>query len=508
MNNYVIWRNLIRFSLDFSSDFVNFAHGSLYCQMLIGRKKEQEQLTQCMDSGQPEFVILYGRRRIGKTYLVRNFFHNQFAFSYVGARNLTTAEQLEYFAEALKDYSHSALTPHINNWREAFKLLKDLLSSLPQGQRKVVFIDELPWIDNPHSDFITALEIFWNGWGALQNDVMFVACGSATSWMAEKLMANQGGLHNRITRSIYLAPFSLQETEEMLNNIHCHWDRYQVLQCYMITGGVPFYLNKMHYQLSLAQNIDQLFFAKNAELRKEFSELYSSLFRHADSYIQVVKALAKKREGLTRKEIAERTGINGGWLSKVIENLERCDFVVTYSKFGSKSKNAIIRLTDLYTLFYLTFVADDQAHNDHLWSQIMKTPSVSSWQGFTFETVCLIHLPQIRKALGISGILSKASCWRGKIEGADDNVPSNAQIDLIIDRADRVINLCEMKFSQYPYVIDADYARHIRNRMAIFQAATHTRKTLSVTFITTYGVQMGKHAGIVQSQVVMDDLFE
>lgn len=476
--------------------------------MIIGRKDEQEQLALCMNSGQPEFVILYGRRRIGKTYLVRNYFNNQFAFSYVGVRNLTTAEQLENFAIALKEYSHANITFKLGSWREAFQALKELLQNLHQGQRKVVFIDEMPWIDSPHSDFVTALEIFWNGWGAYQNDLLLIACGSATSWMADKLFENQGGLHNRVTRSIYLAPFTLAETEKMLGYIGCHWDRYQILQSYMVTGGVPFYIRKMQPRLSLAQNIDHLFFAKNAELRHEFSELYTSLFRHADNYIQVVKALSEKREGLTRKEITERTKINGGWLSKIIENLERCDFIVIYSKFGSKNKNAIIRLTDMFTLFYLRFVNDNHVQNEQFWTQAMNTAAVVAWQGHTFEIVCLRHLTQIKKALGISGMLTQASCWRGKIEQGLDGSPATAQIDLLIDRGDRIINVCEMKFSQHPYVIDADEARLLRNRLAIFQSVTGTRKTLAVTYVTTYGVQMGKHSGLVQSEVTMDDLFE
>ena len=475
--------------------------------MIIGRKGEQEQLAQCVNSGQPEFVILYGRRRIGKTYLVRNYFNNQFAFSYVGARNLTTAEQLENYAVALKEYSHAGITPKLGNWREAFQALKELLQGLPQGQRKVVFIDEMPWIDNPHSDFVTALEIFWNGWGAYQNDLLLIACGSATSWMADKLFENQGGLHNRVTRSIYLAPFTLAETEEMLTSIGCHWDRYQILQCYMVTGGVPFYLRKMQSRLSLAQNIDHLFFAKNAELRHEFSELYTSLFRHADNYIQVVKALSEKREGLTRKEITERTKINGGWLTKIIENLERCDFVVVYSRFGSKNKNAVIRLTDMFTLFYLRFVNDNHVQNEQYWTQAMNTPVVVSWQGHTFEVVCLRHLQQIKKALGISGMLTQASCWRGKAD--DDHTPlhASAQIDLVIERADRIINICEMKFSQLPYTVDADEERKLRNRLAVFQSVTRTRKTLVVTYVTPYGVRHGRHTGIIQSEVTMDDLF-
>ena len=366
----------------------------------------------------------------------------------------------------------------------------------------MVFFDEMPWIDTPRSSFVDALEYFWNAWAAQRSDILFIACGSATSWMVNKLVKNQGGLHNRITAQIYLRPFNLGECESFLHEYGCHWDRYTILQCYMALGGVPFYMSLLNPSESLVQNIDRLFFQKNAAMKEEFDELFNALFTHAEKYIDVVMALAGKREGMIRAEIIEKTKISGGGLSTILENLERCDFIETYSKFKSSIRNTVYRLSDPYTLFYFKFVHNNNSKDEHYWSSNMNTPMIRSWQGFSFETVCMSHLSQIKKALGISGMSTNACSWRKPV-GENDG----AQIDLLIDRSDRIINICEMKFSEKPYSITKAYANDLRMKMAVFTDATHIRKSLALTMITTYGVLPGIHSGIVQNEVTMDDLF-
>jgi len=474
---------------------------------MIGRKQEQQQLQACLDSNQSEFLIVYGRRRIGKTYLVREFFHNQFAFSYVGGHQLTKKEQLQYFAEALQEYSNTLVAPSLNDWHAAFAYLKELLKSKPEEERKVLFIDEMPWIDTPHSDFVKELEMFWNGWAATRKDIILIACGSATSWMTDHLLSNQGGLHNRITRQIYLRPFTLQETESLLEESGCHWDRFQITQCYMVLGGVPYYLKMIDGRQSLAQNIDRLFFEKNAPLRNEFQELYPALFNNSDKYITIVEALAAKREGMEKTEISKTTKISGGWLTKILTNLEQCDFIVGYSRFGNKVKNAIYRLTDFYSLFYLKFVAPHNHNDTHFWMHSLQAPGIAAWQGLTYKLVCLSHVEQIKRKLGINGILTSVSCWRNKGQATGEEPKPRTQIDLVIDRADRIINLCEVKFTNEPYAITSDYAMRLRTRMAIFKTETKTRKAVATTFITTFGILPGKHSSIAQSEVTMDDLY-
>lgn len=470
---------------------------------LIARKRETEELERIYRSSRSEFVIVYGRRRIGKTFLVNQVFQNRFTFTYVGARNQSSSVQLQRFARQLQEFSGSPYAPTLHNWEEAFEELKALIKLKPANERKVIFFDEMPWIDNPRSSFVEALEYFWNAWAAQRDDILFIACGSATSWMVNKLVKNQGGLHNRITAQIYLRPFCLGECEEFLHEQGCHWDRYTILQCYMSLGGVPFYLSLLNPQESLAQNLDRLFFQKNAALREEFDELFNALFSQADKYTDVVKALASKREGLTRAEIISHTKLSGGGLTKILENLGRCDFIETYSKFKSTVRNTIYRISDPYTLFYFKFVHNNNSKDEHFWTSNIGSPSVKAWQGFSFEAVCITHLAQIKKKLGISGVGTSASAWRQ--QGGENN---GAQIDLIIDRDDRIINICEMKFSEKPYSITKEYADKLRLKMAIFSEATHTRKSLALTMVTTYGILHGIHSGIVLNEVVMDDLFD
>lgn len=470
---------------------------------IIARKKEIEELERLYASGRSEFVIVYGRRRIGKTYLINQLLSDRFTFSYVGARNQSPKTQLQRFAFQLREASGSVFAPVLNNWEEAFVELRHLIESKPHNERKVIFFDEMPWIDTPRSSFVEALEYFWNAWAAQRDDILFIACGSATSWMVNKLVKNQGGLHNRITAQIYLRPFTLGESEELLHANGCLWDRYMITQCYMALGGVPFYLSQLNPRESLAQNIDRLFFTKNARMSEEFEELFNALFPQADKYIAVVKALVEKREGLTRSEIIDATQLSGGALSKILENLERCDFIEVYSRFKSSVRNALYRVSDPYVLFYFKFIHGNKSKDEHFWSNNIHSRSVVVWQGFSFETVCLLHLSQIKKSLGISGISTNSCSWR-KI---GDATQQGTQIDLLIDRVDRIINLCEMKFSDSPYTITKEYESKLRMKMAIFREESKTRKSLSLTMITTYGVLPGLHSCIVQNEVVLDDLF-
>ena len=324
---------------------------------LIGRKLEQAKLQACMESERSEFVVVYGRRRIGKTFLVRRFFKDNYAFSFVGKHEMRREQQLAEFAKELMCYSHSTFVPQLKNWTEAFDALQRLLETYNIPGKKVVFFDEMPWMDTPKSDFVSALENFWNGWANMRDDIVLVACGSATSWMVDKLLHNQGGLFNRITQKIYLRPFKLSEMEQYLDEKHFGWNRYQIAQCYMILGGIPFYLTLLNPKLSLLSNIDELFFADaHAMLRTEYNELYSTLFKRPDNYLAVIRMLTERKEGFTRKEINEKTKLGGAALSKILSDLEQCDFIFSYARYGNAKNNAIYRIKDFYTLFYYKYV--------------------------------------------------------------------------------------------------------------------------------------------------------
>lgn len=474
---------------------------------MIGRDKEKAELQRCMDSNRSELVIVYGRRRVGKTFLVDEFFEGKYDFTFVGGHNLSTRMQLRNFAKSLKTAMGERIVRQLKDWFDAFDLLEEYLSSLSSERKKLVFVDEMPWIDSLRSDFTSAFENFWNGWAARRRDIVFVASGSATSWMIDKLVENQGGLHARITCQIYLRPFSLHETELYLRSIGCAWDRFQIAQCYMFFGGIPFYLSLIQPQLSLVQNIDALCFCKGGALRHEFEELYNALFTSADSYVKVVRLLATYRNGMVSAEISKNTGIDGSRLSKILTNLERCDFVMKFRYYGKKIQDRIYKLTDFYTLFYLKYIESNiDSYDEQWWSNHYLSHSVESWQGLTFELLCLMHIRQIRSALNIGGVATETSAWFDKAEKGKET--KGSQIDLILDRADRVTNLCEMKFCQAQYRISADYEMKLRNRMELFRDKTRTAKSLVNTFVTTFGVADSIHSSIVNSQVTLDGLFE
>lgn len=464
---------------------------------LIGRTEEIKELENCYNSDRPEFVIVYGRRRIGKTFLVRQLFKNKFTFSFVGGHNETTREQLWRFHSDLRDQFNQVVVPEFKNWIEALQALRNLLSALPHDSRKVIFFDEMPWMDTPKSKFITALEIFWNGWASARDDIMLVACGSSTSWMINKIIGNHGGLYGRVTKQIYLKPFKLRECEQLLQGKNGRWDRYQITQAYMALGGVPYYFDMLDINLSLAQNIDKLFFDNAAHLNKEFDQLYATLFTYPENYIDVVRVLAKHPGGLTRKQIAEQTNVGGGGLTTVLKNLEKCDLINSFSQFHGKTK-AVYQLVDFFSLFYFKFIENNKTKDKQYWSHHLNSPAIYNWQGHAFEVVALIHLEQIKKKLGIAGISTACYAWHNK----------EAQIDLVIERADRMINICEIKFAENTYEITKNYAEKLRNKIGAFSNATKTRYGIHLTMITTFGIVRSMYGFMANSEVTLDDFFE
>lgn len=471
-------------------------------EKLLAREREINELKRVYESDKSEFAVILGRRRIGKTFLVHSFFNNTFDFKYTGVRQMSQSRQLENFGIALREYGGDAFSVKPRDWYEAFRHLRLLLELKPKERRKVVFIDEMPWIDSSTSEFVSALENFWNGWANMHGDIVFVACGSATSWMTNNIEENQGGLHNRLTSRIHLSPFTLKETEEYLHAHGFLWERYDILRCYMVLGGIPYYLSLLDSRLSLAQNIDRLFFEKSPVLKGEFGELYNALFRNAERYISIVRALSEKREGMTREEIRNKTKIDGGQLTKILTNLEQSDFIIGYQKFNNKKKNTTYRLCDFFTLFYFKFIENQSTGDRNFWLHRQNMPGINIWQGYTFEQICLSHIEQIKKKLGIAGVATSSSTWRSN----DSSL--NVQIDLLIDRADRVINVCEIKFSQEPYIITKEYAQKLREHMGIFKYESKTRRSLAITFITTFGVAKNVHSSMVQNEITADDLFE
>lgn len=472
---------------------------------LIGRKEECERLDDCMDERTAQLVIVYGRRRVGKTFLINEYFEGNFSFKLTGSFDQPREIQLRNFIDEYNRKTGERMAPP-KDWIEAFGCLRDYLERSKGKGKQIVFFDEMPWLDTRKSGFLPAFEWFWNDWGSAQNNLVFIICGSATAWMVDKIANNKGGLFNRQTCRLFLEPFNLFETEDFLMSKDIHWSRYEIAECYMILGGIPYYLNLLRSRESYTQNIDRLFFQNRGELRDEFDHLYQTLFSNSESYIKVVEALSHKNSGLERLEIAEKTGIPAnGALTTILNNLVNSGFVRISEFYGRKKKNALYQLADYYTVFYFRFVKDFYGRDEHYWSHTIDNPARRAWEGLSFEQLCKDHIPQIKHKLGIAGVLSEESVWY--IHGNEEEGITGAQIDLLIDRRDQVINLCEMKFSINEFVIDKKYDAVLRNKLDSFRRTTGTRKSLQITMITTYGVKRNKYSGLVQSQITLDDLF-
>ena len=468
---------------------------------MVGRTYEIETLREIAAEDRSRFVVVYGRRRVGKTFLIREAFDYRFAFSHTGMEQGSMADQLESFHESLVDQGLDPSTDMPKNWIQAFGLLKRLLKSVPD-QRKIVFIDELPWMDTPRAKFVSALENFWNGWCSARKDIVLIVCGSATSWMIKKVLKNKGGLFNRANRVLCLKPFTLGECEAYMKERGLSMGRKEIAEGYMIFGGAPYYWSLLERSKSLAQSVDRLCFTQGGELTVEFKRLYASVFNHAETHLKIVEALASRRYGLARDEIVAAVGLqDSGKLSVILEELEESGFIRVYAPFGRVKRGSLYQLMDAFTIFYFSFMKGRSTARAGFWLDAVGSQERLAWEGVAFERVCLWHEKEIKAALGIAGVSTSVCSWRSvQREGG-------AQIDLLIDRKDGVVNVCEMKFGKGEYSIGAPYARELENKLALLKEETGTPKSLHLTLVTASGVKRNENSHLVQSQVGLDDLF-
>ncbi|MCB0631239.1 MAG: ATP-binding protein [Saprospiraceae bacterium] len=474
-------------------------------QTLIGRKGEVKILRAALESRQPEMLAVIGRRRVGKTFLVKHTYGPIIDFELTGLQHAGKAEQLQNFNFAFRNYFPDFPIDHKpKSWLEAFHLLSKALEELKKQDKIVVFLDELPWLGTKRSGFITGLGWFWNSW-AVNQYIVLVICGSAASWMIDKVINDKGGLHNRITQLLPIAPFTLAETETFLRSRNVHLGHYQITQIYLAMGGIPMYLNQIKPGLSAVQNIQTICFERNGYLRNEFDRLFASLFDNAEKHIEVIRALASKKMGMTRQEIIDKTRFtNGGMLTSILSELSQSGFINLYNGFGKKNRLSLYRLTDPYSLFYLTFLESLGANAKTDFTKLSDLPNYRSWSGYAFENICLDHIDQIRKALGISGIFTSVSSFVAKADGD----LTGAQIDLVIDRGDHSINICEIKYSTSEYEVSKRDVANLENKKRVFRYYTKTRKHLFVTLITTFEVvENANRLNAIDQVVVLDDLF-
>jgi len=474
--------------------------------MLVGREKEQQVLLSALEADESLLIAVYGRRRIGKTYLIRQTYKNKFAFQHAGLSKGNMQEQLEAFSESLRQYGLKKFIEP-KDWLEAFHLLEHLLEKKPQG-KKIVFIDELPWMDTHKSKFLSALDSFWNGWATGREDIIMVICGSATSWIINKVIRNRGGLHNRVNRQIDLQPFTLRECRLYADSRKLNIGDRELLEAYMIMGGVPYYWSFFQRGESVAQTIDRIFFWHNAELEDEFAALYESLFKNSRSYISIVHALSTIKAGMTRADLLRNTGLSNNIVfQQALRELEQCGFIRKYQAYGKKNREMMFQLMDQFTLFYYHFMENNNSRDEQFWQHCLGHNNYNAWVGVAFERVCLWHERQIKVALGIGGIHSSVCSWsyvptsKEKEQGFE-----GGQIDMMINRADGHINICEMKFYKEPFAVTADYADKIRNRNALFRTHEQVKGAFVNTLVTTYGLATGKHSDVFDVVITMNKI--
>ena len=480
-------------------------------EKIIGREKEQKELQKLFNMNKSILLAIYGRRRVGKTYLINEFFNGEFTFKHTGASNneykTSTSDeklnmQLGFFSDSLRRYG-SSIKEDVKTWKEAFNELTKIIEN-DNHSRKVIFIDEMPWIETENSFFLTSFEHFWNDYGSARNDILFIVCGSATSWITNNLINGKGGLYDRVNYEIKLEPLSLSECEKMCEENGINWRRYQIIQAYMAIGGIPFYFGYLDNSLTLEQNIDNLFFTKNSKMRNEFDRLFDSTFDRPDVIKNIVKILSKTKTGLSRDEIAQALCTkSGGTLTKLLQDLIESDYVLKYKSYNTKERVWKYKLIDPFCLFYLKFVENHQAIDEYFWSKNFTSQSTISWRGNVFEIVCFNHIPQIKNKLGISGLSTREALWSDK---GDEN-KKGSQIDLIIERNDNIINLCEAKFYGNEYALDKTSFENLNHHEEAFASVLNKKNIIEHVLITTFGLKNNMYSDIYKKVVTLDDLF-
>lgn len=470
--------------------------------ILIGRQAESDILKSTLNSEHSEFVAVYGRRRVGKTFLIREFFDYSFAFSHSGIYLGDKKTQLEAFRSSLTEYGIK--TNKLKNWFSAFESLKEVIK-LNGDSKKVIFIDELSWMDSAKSDLIPALEHFWNSWASARKDIILIVCSSVTSWMLNKIIHNKGGLYNRLTKRIYLRPFSLNECKLLANFQGMVLTDYQIMELYMVLGGIPYYWEFLRKDLSVVQNIDNLFFAPQSPLGEEYKHLFGALFKNAKEYELIIQAISKKKIGLTRNEIIESTKISGsGAFSEKLSELESCDFIRNYTSYGKKKKDSIYQLIDPFLLFYYHFLYK-KPKDPHFFTNQVNTSLYNSWIGLAFENLCILHVDKIKASLGISGVATKEYPFNCKAD--EERGIYGTQIDLVLERQDRIINLIEIKFSSNEYIINKKTRDSLMRKKSDFINATGTKSAVHLTMITPLGIEKNSYEKDIQSHITGDAFF-
>ncbi len=486
-------------------------------QVLIGREREQHILAQCLSSDMPEFIAIYGRRRVGKTFLVRTFFEGKdgvIFFDVMGAKATPLKAQIRHFTKRLGEvFYRKARLVASKNWDETFEVLTEAIDESDPNQKVVLFFDEFPWMATHNSRLLQTLDYYWNQYWSKNSRIKLIICGSSASWIIDKIVNNKGGLHNRLTQHMFLEPFNLAQTKQFLKKQSIHLNDKQILELFMAMGGVPYYLKKIEKHLSATQLIERLAFKQKSFLLEEFDNLFSSLFNDAAAFVEIIKAIAAVRYGILQDTLLKKMGeaLQGKGGIDQLKALQNASFITSFRPHWHKRRGIYYRVIDEYCLFYFYWiepVKNTLLKNSLLagyWDKLKAKPNWHSWAGLAFEAICYKHLPQITKALALSPT-AIPNTWRYTPQKGDDE--QGVQIDLLFDRDDDAITICEIKYTDKPFVITKEYAGKLQKKVDVFKKVTRTTKQLFIALITANGIKRNHYSDqLISGVVTMDDLF-
>ncbi|MBM3610852.1 MAG: ATP-binding protein [Alphaproteobacteria bacterium] len=478
--------------------------------MIIGRKKETEILKKAFHKKGAELIALYGRRRVGKTFLVRQLFGKEpYYFELTGIKDASLKVQLENFAKIFESKFFGGVNAvHPRDWLSAFALLTTQIQKINSSHKIVLFFDELPWLASNKSGFMQALDYYWNRhWSEFLN-LTVIVCGSGASWMLDKLINAKGGLHNRLTNRILLEPFTLKETQDFLSSkgFQVHKNFKLVLDYYMVLGGIPYYLNMLESRHGSTLNIETLCFKKTGLLVDEFPKLFSSLFKQSEVNLAIIRLIAKHHYGMSREALLHELKISsGGRINKRLQELESTGFIQSFIPFDSKI-GTYYKVIDEYSLFYLSWIEPSLVKGflGNYWSNQIGTPRYYAWAGYAFESVCFKHRRIIADQLGIQSVVLGASSWHSK----KSLRTTGAQIDLLFECKDRSIYLCEIKFKESVYEITKEEGLNLKNKIHSFMEAFPGREIL-LSLISASGLKRNIWSeGLISHVVTAEDLLQ
>ncbi len=471
--------------------------------IMVGRQQQTQQINELINSPKSEFIGVLGRRRVGKTFLIDSVLGEYFCFQMTGIQDQSTAEQLENFNRKLFLYSKAAYQSTApKNWGEAFFQLRMYLDTLPKKKKQVIFLDELPWISTSNSGFLQQLAHLWNDYLSKHQHFILVVCGSASSWIKKHITNDKGGLHNRLTATIHLEPFTLAETKAFLYAKNIKLTHQEIAKIYMAMGGIPYYLDDIKRGETATKAIERMCFEENGRLTNEYNNLYKALFYNATHHELIVSALAGSQKGMLRSEILAKTKIqDGGPFTRAMIDLLDCGFVGTLSQFGQKKREEVYRLRDEYTAFYHRFIKLQKRYESGMWALQASSQNYKIWLGYAFELLVHRHIDKVRSKLGISGIYSE-------IATLYQNETLPMQIDLLINRKDNAVNFCEIKHYESGFVFDKKKHKEITQKLQLFKQILGKRKQVFYTFISNQeAVQNEYSLELIDNVVLLDDLF-